>query len=195
MIFKPYKIKRLTKKLKAMQLNRIHNQPRDEVLAKEIALYHELGGLYSSLVGHKLHPQAAVMVTACLRSAADLDDANSQYQLGDKFLQEAKFREDLQREELFASPGNERQMKRLYDEALVYLKNAEKLNHSEAKRLHGLCYINGWGVETDKDKGFELVVESIEQENSWDQVPQIFAEIGLNKPEFFSALMKRRSNH
>ncbi|MBA3537826.1 MAG: hypothetical protein H0T84_14655 [Tatlockia sp.] len=178
-----------------MQLNRIHNQPRDEVLAKEIALYHELGGLYSSLVGHKLHPQAAVMVTACLRSAADLDDANSQYQLGDKFLQEAKFREDLQREELFASPGNERQMKRLYDEALVYLKNAEKLNHSEAKRLHGLCYINGWGVETDKDKGFELVVESIEQENSWDQVPQIFAEIGLNKPEFFSALMKRRSNH
>jgi hypothetical protein len=193
MIFKRYKIKRLTKKLKAMQTNRIHNQPRDEVLAKEIALYQELGRLYSSLIGHKQHPQAAVMVTACLRSAADLDDSTSQYQLGDKFLQEAKFRDELQREELFASPGNERQMKRLYDEALVYLQNAEKLGHSKAKRLHGLCYINGWGVEANKDKGFELVVESIEQENSWEQVPQIFAEIGLNKPEFFSALMKRRS--
>lgn len=71
---------------------------------------------------------------------------------------------------------------------------AEQLKHVEAKRLHGLCYINGWGVEVDKKRGFELIVESIEQENSWDKVPQIFAAMGLNKPEFFSALTQHRNS-
>ncbi len=193
MIFKRFKINRLTKKLKAMQANRTHNQPSDDILAKEVALYHDLAKLYSSLIGQKQYPFASVLVTACLRSAAALDDTNAQYQLADKFIAEAKLREQLQAEELFASSANERQMKQLYEEALAYLQKAEKLGHIKAKRLHGLCYINGWGVEANKDKGFELVVESIEQENSWDQVPQIFAEIGLNKPEFFSALMKRRT--
>ncbi|HAT9519670.1 TPA: hypothetical protein JBC96_14495, partial [Legionella pneumophila subsp. pneumophila] len=56
----------------------------------------------------------------------------------------------------------------------------------------GLCIINGWGVESDKNAGFELVVDSIEQEGSWDKIPQIFASMGLNKPEFFSAIMQRR---
>lgn len=192
-MFKQLKMNRLTKKLKSMQANRVHNQPSDEILAKEVALYHELAGHYSARIGNKKYPHALVMKIACLRAAADLDDSVAQYQLAKQFLEEAKFRNELQVAELFASSANERQMKQLYEEALVYLKNAEKLGHVEAKRMHGLCYINGWGVEADKDKGFELVVESIEQENSWDQVPQIFAEIGLNKPEFFSALMKRRT--
>ena len=49
-------------------------------------------------------------------------------------------------------------------------------------------------MELDKKVGFELIVESIEQENSWDKVPQIFASMGLNKPEFFSALTQLRNN-
>lgn len=175
-----------------MQQNRIHNQPSDEVLAKEIGYYHELANIYKTLLGHKKHPFAADMVIACLRGAGALDDANAQYEVAKSLLDEAKFRERLQLEGLFASPSNERQMKQLYEEALVYLQTAEKLNHVLARRLHGLCYINGWGVSTDKDKGFELVVASIEQENSWEKVPQIFAEIGLNKPEFFAAIMKHR---
>jgi len=193
MAFKRLKIKRLTKKLKAMQVNRIHNQPSDEVLVKEVALYHQLGEIYSSLIGHKHFPYASEMKIACLRAAAEIDDSNAQYQLGKKFIEEARFREQLQRDELFASISNERQMNQLYAEALAYLESAEKLGHVEARRLHGLCYINGWGLLADKNKGFELVVESIEQENSWDRVPQIFAAIGLNKPEFFSALMKHRN--
>ncbi|KTD17204.1 hypothetical protein [Legionella jordanis] len=189
---KRYRIKRLTKKLKAMQQNRIHNQPSDEVLAKEIAYYHELKEIYQNLVGNKKYPFAADMVQACLRAAGALDDANAQYDLAKTLLDEAKFRERLQLEGLFASSSNERQMKQLYEEAHIYLQNAEKLRHVLAKRLRGLCYINGWGVPADKEKGFELVVASIEQENSWDRVPQIFAAIGLNKPEFFAAIMKRR---
>ncbi|WED44350.1 hypothetical protein [Legionella cardiaca] len=192
MLFKRYKIKRLTKKLKAMQQNRIHNQPSDEVLKKEIGYYHELAAIYKGLIGHKKHPFAADMVIACLRGAGTLDDANAQYEVAHLLLDEAKFRERLQLEGLFASPSNERQMKQLYEEALVYLETAEKLGHVLAKRLRGLCYINGWGVNSDKEKGFELVVASIEQENSWEKVPQIFASIGLNKPEFFAAIMKHR---
>lgn len=191
-MFKGFKIKRLTKKIKAMQHNRVHNQPKDDVLAKEIAIYHELADLYNSLIGHKFYPYASVMAGACLRNAAALEDAKAQYQIGKMLLEEAKFRDQLQQQGIFVSSSNERQTYQLYEEALVYLQAAERLGHIEARRLHGLCYINGWGVVADKDKGFELVVQSIEQENSWDKVPQIFASIGLNKPEFFSALIKRR---
>src|SRR5258708_15824671 len=184
MFFKQFKIKKLTKKLKAMQAYRIHNQPKDEVLAKEIAMYKELAEIYQSLIAHKNYPYALQMVRACRQAAADLGDTSAQYDLGKTCLEEAKFREKLQTEDLFASRSNERQMKQLYEEALAYLQAAEKLGHIKAKRLDGLCYINGWGVPADRDKGFELVVQSIAQENSWEQVPQIFAEIGLNKPEF-----------
>lgn len=192
MFLKRFKIRKLMKKLKAMQQNRIHNQPSDEIIAKEVGYYHELAGIYNSLIGHKSYPFASDIVNACLRAAANLDDTAAQYQLGKELLDEAKLREQLQREGLFASLSNERQMNQLYEEALAYLQAAEKLGHVQAKRLHGLCYINGWGMSVDKDKGFELVVASIDQENSWDKVPQIFASIGLNKPEFFSALMKHR---
>jgi hypothetical protein len=192
MFFKRFKINRLTKKLKAMQQHRIHNQPPDEIIHKEVDYYHKLANIYNSLIAHKSYPFASDMASACLGAAASLDDSTAQYQLGKKLLDEAKFREQLQQEELFASLSNKRQMEHLYGEALAYLEAAEKLGNIEAKRLHGLCYINGWGLDADKDKGFSLIVESIEEENSWDQVPQIFASLGLNKPEFFSALVKHR---
>lgn len=191
MFFKKMKIKRLTKKLKVMQQNRLHNQPRDEIINKEVAYYHELAKIYGSLIG--TYPFASEMVSACLAAAASLDNTAAQFQLAKKLLDEAKLREQLQAEGLFANQNNELRMRQLYEEAHAYLLAAEKLGHIDAKRLRGLCHINGWGVTADKNKGFELVVASIEQENSWDKVPQIFASMGLNKPEFFSALMKHRN--
>lgn len=195
MLFKRWKIKKLTKKIKAMQQYRQHNQPNDEVLAKERTYYHELAACYRRLRGHKAYPFAEEMEQACWRASAVIDDKEAQYWLGKQLLDEAKFREQLQQEGVFASSSNERQRYQGYEEAHAYLQAAEKLGHIEAKRLRGLCYINGWGVEANRDKGFDLVVGSIEQENSWDKVPQIFATLGLNKPEFFSALMKHRQSH
>jgi TPR repeat protein len=188
------KINRLTKKLKVMQQYRIHNQPSDEALKKEMAGYHKLASIYKALHGKKKYPFAREMVLECYRAASTIDDAVAQYALGKSLLDEAKFREDLQIKGVFAHSSNERQMKQLYEEAHAYLLAAEHLNHVEAKRLHGLCYINGWGVEMDRKKGFELIVDSIQQENSWDKVPQIFASMGLNKPEFFSALTQHRNS-
>lgn len=187
-----FKIRRLIKKLKVMQQARVHNQPTDELLRKEIAGYHKLAGIYKSLHGKKKHPFARELEMECYRAAATIDDAQSEYILGKHLLEEAKLRDNLQKEAVFASPTNERRMKQLYEEALAYLIAAETLHHIEAKRLHGLCYINGWGVPADKKMGFDLVVASIEQENSWDKVPQIFAALGLNKPEFYSALTELR---
>lgn len=175
-----------------MQQSRALNQPTDELIAKEIAGYHKLVHIYKSLNGHKKCPYAAEMVFACYRASAMLDDTAAQYLLGKSLLEEAKFRENLQNGGVFASENNQNQMVERYEEAHAYLFSAEKREHIQAKRLHGLCYINGWGVPADKNRGFELIVESIQQENSWDKVPQIFKEMGLNKPEFFSALTQRR---
>lgn len=186
------KINRITKKLKSMQQSRALNQPTDDAVAKEIAGYHKLVSIYKSLQGHKKCPYAKEMMLACYRASAMLDDTTAQYLLGKALLEEAKFREGLQTGSVFASENNQHQMVERYEEAHAYLFAAEKLEHIQAKRLHGLCFINGWGVPADKNRGFELIVESIQQENSWDKVPQIFKEMGLNKPEFFSALMQRR---
>lgn len=183
---------RIIKQIKVMQQSRALNQPTDEAIGKEIAAYHRLATIYSKLLGKKKWPFAREMMLACYRASSTLDDSQAQYLLGKYLLEEGKLREQFQTEGVFASVSNERDMRQCYDEAIAYLIAAEKLNHIQATRLHGLCYINGWGLAADKNTGFELIVDSIDKENSWAKVPQIFKEIGLNKPEFFSALTQRR---
>jgi TPR repeat protein len=190
--FKRLKIKRLIKKLGTLKQAREHNQPTDEVIRTEKAGYHQLADIYAALQYKKKWPFARERMLACYRSAAMLHDAKAQYLLGKALLDQAKMREELETGHVFASQSNERNMKQLYEEAHAYLSAAEGLQHVEARRLHGLCFINAWGVPEDKEQGFKRVVESIELEKSWDKVPQIFASIGLNKPEFFSALTKMR---
>lgn len=187
------KIKRLIKKLSVLREVREHNQPTDEALRTEKAIYHQLAKMYGALHGKKKWPFARERMLACYRAASMLHDAEAQYILGKALLDEAKVREELEKGHIFSSQSNERDMQQLYEEAHAYLSAAEGLQHVQARRLHGLCYINGWGVSEDKEHGFKLVVESIELEQSWDKVPQIFASIGLNKPEFFSQLTKIRS--
>ena len=177
-----------------MKLNRINNQPNDELLKREVLNYFELAGIYKKLIGNIKYPYAEVMLIECYRAAADLDDSSAHFQLGQTFLEEAKYRQNLQNEGIFSSQGNLTRAQQLFEAALVHLLAGEKLGHIGAKRLRGLCFINGWGVVEDKNAGFELVVASIEQEGSWDKIPQIFAAIGLNKPEFFTAIMHRRKD-
>lgn len=191
-MFNQWKIKRIIKKLRAMQSNRVHNQPGDELLKKEIAYYFELAALYSGFKSKKKCPYPQLMKEECLRAAAGLDDSEANYQLGKITLDEAKIRDTLEKEGIFKSELNAQKSRKLYEEAHAYLAAALSLGNIEAKRLRGLCFINGWGLEVDKKNGFELVVASIDEEGAWDRVPQIFAAIGLNKPEFFSAIMQRK---
>ncbi|MFJ1267747.1 hypothetical protein ACD661_04130 [Legionella lytica] len=191
-MFNQWKIKRIVKKIKAMQANRVNNQPGDDMIKKEIAYYFELAELYKKMKCSKKFPYARVMYEECLRAATSIDDAQANYLLGKILLDEAKFREQLEIEGVFKSETNSRSCQRLYEEAHAYLSAAVNLGHIEAKRLKGLCFINGWGIGADKKAGFDLIVASIEQEGSWDRVPQIFAAMGLNKPEFFSEIMQHR---
>jgi hypothetical protein len=193
LFFKKVQIKRLLKKIKSLQQQRLHSQPSAEVLLKEVGLYHRLAEIYKSFHGKRKYPYARDMVFECYRAAGLLDDAQAQFLVAREMLDQALFIKAYRNEDIFANPRNERLLKQCYEEAHAYLTAAIQLNHIKAKRLCGLCYIKGYGVVADQQKGFEFVVSSIEQENSWDKAPQIFAEMGLNKPEYFSALMKHRS--
>jgi len=191
-LFKRLKIKRLLKQLKGMQQARLQNQASREMLRKEIATYARLASIYELLKGKKKFPFAREQALACYRAAAMLDDVTAQFTMGEKILEEAKLRDKLQQDGLFASDSNALFMKELYREAHGFLLAAEKQQHIKAKRLRGLCYINGWGVAVDKDRGFDLVVASIEQENSWDRVQKIFSELEINQSSFFSELFQHR---
>src|SRR3990167_1330662 len=128
-LFKRFKVRSLTKKLKSMQQSRQHSQPSDELLAKEKSIYHQLSKLYGRLKKNKKVPFAEDMVWECLRAATNLDDSEAQFLLARRLLEEAKFREQLQNDDVFASVSNERQFKQLYEEALAYLEAAEGLDH------------------------------------------------------------------
>lgn len=192
-LFKNAKIKSLTKKIKVLQKSRLHNQPSSEDVNRELDLYQRLIDIYDPLIGNKNYPFAQLMVRECLRAGAALDDSSFRFQMGKSLLDEAKFREQLEKDEVFSSVSNQKAIIDLYQEAHAYLQTAQALGHIEAKRLQGLTYINGWGVPIDQEKGFDLIVASIDQEGSWDKVPEIFTKLGLNKPEFFAALGKHRS--
>lgn len=187
-----WKINRLTKKIKSMQINRVNNQPTDQQVKKEILSCFELAALYKKLIGNKNFPFADIMVVESYKSASNLNDSAAHYQLGQLFLNEAKYRQHLDLDGVFSSDENKKRCISAFEQAHAHLLAAEKLGHVEAKRLRGLAIINGWGQVADKNAGFELVVASIEQEGSWDKVPQIFAAMGLNKPEFFAAIMQKR---
>ena len=187
-----FKISRMLKKLAAMQSQRSHTQQSDQVIQKEIKMYHDLAGIYARLERKKSFPFARESKLACYRAASMLDDMQAQFLLGSTLLDEAKIRVTWETNGVFSSQSNQRTLQQLFEEVHGYLSAAEKLGHIQAKRLRGLCYINGWGVPEDKKAGFELVMGSIQQENSWDKIPQIFASMGLNKPEFFAALTEYR---
>lgn len=192
MFFKSGKIKRLNKKIKAYKHGRRSDPAASQIVKKELNCYFSLAKIYKKLIGHKKYPFAQIAVYECYRAAAELESAEANYLLGKHLLEDAKYRLSLQHSGVLDSPINAKHAEESFKEAHAYLKAADQLQHVQAKRLRGLCYINGWGVPADKDGGFELVVSSIEMEGSWDKVPQIFAAIGLNKPEFFAAIMKRQ---
>lgn len=189
---KKLRIKWLTKKLVVLQQNRLNHQVKDEAIKKECKIYHKLYYLYTNMHGKKHYPFALEMAIECLRIAAQINDIPAQFILGKRFLDEAKWREDLEQQKLFSSAANQKLMQNLYIQAHSYLSQADKEGHILAKRYFGLCYIFGWGTKIDKDKGFAMVVDSIAKENAWNKTPQIFAQIGLNKPEFYEALMQQK---
>ncbi len=190
-IFKRLKLRSLKKKALAMAKTRQTEAVSDVAIKKEILLYLEIAAIYDKYQHDRKTPNAEWLAIENLRAAADLHDANAQYQVGKRFLEKGKFWDEI-RATIYASDIHDRYATDNYDEAFLYLKSAEDQNHALAKRLYGLAYIHGWGVPQDQDQGFKMVIDSIDLEGSWDKATEIFKQLGLNKPEFFNKILQFR---
>ncbi|WP_367607193.1 hypothetical protein [Legionella sp. W05-934-2] len=185
-------INKLLKRVKAYQAGRLNAEPSESALKKEIKIYKKLIKLYQKLIGKKRYPHAQIQIIESYRVAAGLHDAESSYHLGKYMMDEANYRQHLEEEGLFSHPSNLKQRDSCYEQAHIYLEAATNLGHIEAMRLLGLSYIHGWGKAKDKDKGFDMVVSSIEKENAWGKLTEIFSRLGLNRPELISELIQHR---
>lgn len=182
MFFKKGKMERLKKKLQKLYAARIEG--RKELSSEEIIAYFKLAEFYKK---NKKYDPEGIYQLECYRAAARLGDANAQYFCGKAFLEKAHFWEKWS-QSMFGAEIHRKYTADYFAEALGYLAESEEQGHPLAKRLHGLSYIRGWGVPKDVDKGFELIIASIEQEGAWNRVTKIFEQLGLNTPEFFSRL-------
>jgi|LauGreDrversion4_2_1035121.scaffolds.fasta_scaffold65392_4 hypothetical protein len=189
---KKWKERKMLKKLRSLAQVRINNQVPEEQILLEIKLLNQLGQFYLKNKKLKIYPYAHQMYENALRIAAQIGDENAQLTLGKELLNQAKSRVVWQSEEVIANKDNQTKIDDLFFQAHVFLQEAAKKS-VEAQRMLGLCSIHGWGEPIDRKKGFSLIVESINREDSWDKLPEIFSKIGLNKPEFLKELIKFRT--
>ncbi|GAB4391419.1 MAG: hypothetical protein Tsb005_01180 [Gammaproteobacteria bacterium] len=187
------KIKSLQNKAAELRRERQSSQVSDAKRKKEITIYFQLAKIYEKLRFDKKQLNAEIYMMESYRAAANLGSAEAQYILSDLLIKKGRFWQHLN-STIWADKIHQKYAHDMYSEAFAYLKLAEDQDYPLAIRLHGLTYINGWGVEVDQDRGFKLVVDSIDKEQAWDRATQIFEEIGLNKPEFFSSIMSVKQN-
>lgn len=190
--FSQWQEKRILKKILVLQNDRLTNQVPQSSINLEIKYYHLLANFYQKHIKSKAYPYAAEMQENANRNAAQLGDEKALLWLGNSLLAHARAREMWQNDKVLATQDNQRKCEDLYLQAHAFLQEAAKKS-IEAQRILGLCFIHGWGVSIDRKKGFGLIVESINREDSWDKLPEIFSKIGLNKPEFLKELIKFRT--
>lgn len=187
--FKKRKLARLLKKVEGLSHNRLTNSVSDSVLRREINLYKKLAALYRQLSVSKLYPFAKEQAIECLRLASSLGDLEAMRQVGQHFMEQGKFWYSLADTIFYDEAAHLQYQRACFDEAFTFLNTANSQDDILAKRLLGVLYVNGWGTDSDVDKGLKLIMQSLDMANEWPQSSVIFAELGLNKPEFFTKLM------
>lgn len=185
-----YNYNRLKKRVKNLHDKRERAENVD--VKYEIKANKELAKFYHQHQFDKALPHASTLAAECYRAAANLGDSESQYLFAKSLLDDGRFWEQVA-QGIYGLPIHQSYAKNYYDEAIEQLHQATARGNFLALRLHGLAYINGWGVAQDKDKGFKMVVKSIDDANAWDKATQIFEELGLNTPAFFSSIMAIKS--
>ena len=189
--------------LKKMKLNTLRkkvqeNKERREAgrapeIHEEINSLFELAEFYVDNGFDKDLPHADILSCEAYRAAAILGNSEAQYRCGKYFLEMGKFWDEV-RDSMLGCDLQNKYSDAYYEEAFFYLEEAETNGHALAKREHGMAFIHGWGVEADTQKGYQLVIESIDLEGSWDKATEIFQSLGLNSTEFFSMLGAMRKN-
>ena len=183
--------------LKKMKLKTLLGRVRENIerreagrspeLHEEIKSLIELAEFYAESLYDKDCPHAQMLCREAYRAAALLGNSEAQYRCGKLFMESGHFWMDTVAGLLSCDKQKDYAMES-YAEGLKFLQDAESNGHALAKREHGLSYIHGWGVEQDTQKGYELVIKSIDVEGSWDNATEIFQSLGLNSTEFFSML-------
>lgn len=180
------KLKKLLKKLTKLHNSRIENGKGS--ITDEITAYFNLAAWYNR---HKKQDPCGIFALECYRAAANLGNASAQYLCGKELMDKGCFW-DKWSTGLFGNKIHQKYAADYFAEGLSYLIEAEQQEHPLAKRLHGIAYIRGWGLQPNSDEGFQLIIASLEQEKAWDRATQIFEELGLNTPEFFAKLIAKR---
>ena len=184
--------------LKHWQLKRLIRKARKEVekreqgkqgnMQNEINVHLQLAKIYQQLIRKPKYPNAKELMLEYYRHAANLGSIEAQYYFGYHKLELGKFWQAFA-QDIYGQPIHQDYAKQHYEEAFQYLNEAKKSGFAKAYRTLGLAYIHGSGVTVQKERGFQLVVESIELDKAWDKAPEIFKKLGLNNPEFFSMMM------
>lgn len=191
-MFIAWRIKSLLKKANSLYEQRTKNNVDNNEIQLEISVHKKLIALYAKQTNIKKYPYAQTMIQEGYRVCSSLNDTDSQYQLSKILFEHALFWEKLQ-SSCYHANIHKKYLDELYHEAFSFMEAAEEQNHPLAIRQHGLALIHGWGVEVNKKEGFKYIVDSIEQENAWENATKIFADLGLNKPEFFNYLSSAQS--
>ncbi|NKB47695.1 MAG: hypothetical protein GKR77_07910 [Legionellales bacterium] len=186
-----WRLKSLNKKVESLLRQRQNNPVSDADIAKEIQLHMAIGHIYDQHRFDKKIPYAERLALESYRAAAALENPQAQYIVGERLMEFGKFWDRMQTS-LYGCQAHKKYAEQAYQEAFVYLEACDKQQYPKAKRLQGLAWINGWGVEKDFDKGVAWVVDSIEMEGKWDQLTDILTKIELNTPDFFASIRKAR---
>jgi TPR repeat protein len=189
-----YQLNSLLKKAARLYKVRQSDTVTKAEIDASVKVHMQLAALYKRLRFNKNFPHAAEYELENYRIVATLENTDALYLLGLSLFERAKFWRSLSTT-LYANKIQNKYATGYFEEALVYLQAANERNHAKAKRELGMAYIQGLGLTPDKDKGLQLVVDSIELENAWDKASEIFEQLGLNKPEFFSAILSKRSGN
>jgi TPR repeat protein len=189
--FQKLKLKSLRKKVQKAHALR-EKKGTDVELKNEVAAQYNLAKFYDEHLFDKKLPHAEIYSLECYRAAASLEDVKAYYICGQRLLDQAKFWDAWSRSPIYGATIHKKYANNFYEEAFAYLSVADERDYPLAKRLLGLSFIHGWGKPRELEKGYNLVLDSIDLEKSWDRATKIFDELKLNSPEFFAALQARR---
>lgn len=192
-LFAKSTLKNLQKKI--AKLHAVYQQDMTKQNAQnEIKAQYQLAEFYKKHLFDKQFPKAEIYLLECYRAIAALDDPKAKYLCGEKLLTEGKFWANWSQNPVYGSTIHKKYAQALFDEAHAYLNAADENDYVLAKRLLGMANMHGWGVPRDINKGYQLVLDSIELEKAWDRATKIFEELKLSSPEFFAALQSYRKS-
>lgn len=190
--FAKRKMKALRKKVQKARDQTERGGGKNADVKNEITAQLELAKFYEKHYFDKDLPKAEVYALECYRAAAILGDVKAQFICGQRLLDQAKFWDVWSRSPIYGLAIHKKYAAGLYEEAFSFLRSAETNEYPFAKRLLGMIHIHGWGMTPNLDLGYQLVLDSIDQEKAWDRATKIFDELKLNSPQFFAALQSRK---